>query len=306
MWREPLVHFLVLGALLFLAFQWRGADGPGSNRIVLTPGQIEALAAGFARTWQRPPTDEELKGLIDDHVRDEIATREAMALGLDRDDTVIRRRLRQKLEFAAEDAIDATPPTEADLQSWLDQNAAKYQTDPQVAFRQVYLSPDRRGAAVEEDARKLLARLSGARPDAPTDTVGDVLMLPGEMPLSSRTEVARQFGEEFADALLVQEPGRWAGPVRSGYGLHLVHVRERIDGRLPLLADVRQLVERDFMAARRRQRLDAMYERLLQRYRVTVEPRTAAPRPAGELPVAESRAGEPPAARPADAPGGSK
>ena len=163
-WREPLVHFLAIGALLFLVFNWRGGGGPSSNRIVITPGQIDSMVAGFGRTWQRPPTEQELKGLVDDYVREEMATREAMALGLDRDDTVIRRRLRQKLEFVAEDTIDAAPATDAELQAWLDAHPETFRTEPQVAFRQVYLSPDRRGAAVDADARALLAQLSAAGP----------------------------------------------------------------------------------------------------------------------------------------------
>ena len=271
--REPLVHFLAIGALLFLVFNWRGGGGPGSTRIVITPGQIDSMIAGFGRTWQRPPTEEELKGLVDDYVREEMATREAMAMGLDRDDTIIRRRLRQKLEFLAEDTIDATPPTDAELQAWLDQHAETFRIEPEVAFRQVYLSPDRRGAAVDEDARALLAQLSAAGPSVEIDAAGDSLMLPREVERSTRADVARQFGEEFADAILKVEPGRWAGPIRSGYGLHLVWVRERREGHLPGLADVRPAVEREFLADRRRRELNAMYERMLERYRVTVEQR---------------------------------
>ena len=291
--REPLVHFLAIGALLFLVFSWRGGGGPSSNRIVITPGQIDSMVAGFTRTWQRPPTDQELKGLLDDYVREEMATREAMALGLDRDDTVIRRRLRQKLEFVAEDTFDAAPATEAELQAWLDAHPDAFKTDAQVAFRQVYLSPDRRGAAVDADARALLARLSAAGPSAATDHVGDALMLPGDVSRSSRTDVARQFGDDFADAILKVEPGRWTGPIRSGYGLHLVFVRERRDERLPPLAEVRQVVEREFLSDRRKRRLNDMYEQMLARYRVTVEPRAADPAATG------TAAG-------ASAPGGSK
>ena len=291
--REPLVHFLAIGALLFLVFNWRGGGGPSSNRIVITPGQIDSMVAGFTRTWQRPPTDQELKGLVDDYVREEMATREAMALGLDRDDTVIRRRLRQKLEFVAEDAFDAAPATEAELQAWLDAHPDAFKTDAQVAFRQVYLSPDRRGAAVDEDARALLARLSAAGPSAATDDVGDALMLPGDVSRSTRTDVARQFGDDFAEAILKVEAGRWTGPIRSGYGLHLVFVRERSDQRLPPLAEVRQVVEREFFSDRRKRRLNDMYEQMLARYRVTVEPRAADPVATG-------------AAAGASAPGGSK
>jgi hypothetical protein len=276
-WREPLLHFLALGALLFLLFNWRGAGCGGSNRIVITPGQIDSMVATFTRTWQRPPTEQELKGLVDDHVREEIATREAMALGLDRDDTVIRRRLRQKLEFVAEDSIDTRPPTEAQLQAWLDAHPDQFRIEPQVAFRQVYVSPDRRGAAADADARNILAHLSLAGPSVALDAIGDPLMLPNEVPLGSRTDIARQFGEEFADAVLKIAPGSWAGPVRSGYGLHIVYVGQRREGRSPALAEVRPVVEREFLSDRRKRELDAMYERWLTRYRVIVEPRVPAP-----------------------------
>lgn len=118
--REPLVHFLALGSLLFLFFAWRGGgSGTGSNRIVVTPGHVERLASGFARTWQRPPTEAELKGIVDDYVKEEIAVREASAMGLDRDDTIIRRRLRQKLEFLVEDAVPPAPPTDAEVLAWV-------------------------------------------------------------------------------------------------------------------------------------------------------------------------------------------
>ena len=140
------MHFLAIGMLLFLVFHWRGGSGPGSDRIVITPGQIDSMVAGFARTWQRPPTEQELKGLLDDYVREEMATREAVAIGLDRDDAIIRRRLRQKLEFMAADSVDATPPTDAELETWLKEHSDMFRTDPEVAFRQVYLSPERHGA----------------------------------------------------------------------------------------------------------------------------------------------------------------
>jgi uncharacterized coiled-coil protein SlyX len=289
-WREPLVQFLGIGALLFLVFNWRGG-GPASTRIVITPGQIDAMAAGFARTWQRPPTEQEIKGLLDDYVREEIATREAMAMGLDRDDTVIRRRLRQKLEFAAEDTIDATPPTDAELRAWLAAHPDRLRVEPHLAFRQVYLNPDRRGASLEGDARRTLARLSAAGPDATIDALGDSTMLPSDVPRSSRTDVARQFGEEFADAVLKVETGRWVGPVASGYGQHLVFVRERQEGRVPALEDVRPIVEREFTADRRRRQLDAMYERLLEGYRVTIEKRAATPAaPGGAAPTGSGSA----------------
>jgi hypothetical protein len=257
--REPLVHFLLLGGLLFLYFEWRGSGGPGSSRIVISPGLIEHLSSSFTRTWQRPPTEAELKGLIDDYVKEEIATREAVGMGLDRDDTIIRRRLRQKLEFLVEDAASATPPSDA------------FRAEPQVSFRQVYVSPERRGASARADAEKLLARLRARGPDVATDRLGDASMLPAEQPLLPLREVTRSFGEAFAQDLLKVEPGRWAGPVESPYGLHLVIVRERVAAALPALGEIRPMVEREVAAERRKAELDGLYERLLEKYTVAIE-----------------------------------
>jgi hypothetical protein len=272
--REPLLHFLVIGAALFLWFQWSGSGaGQGGNRIVITSGQIEHLAAGYTKAWQRPPTETELKGLIDDWVREEIAVREAMAAGFDRDDTVIRRRLRQKLEFLVEDAAELTPPTEQEMQAWLAAHADAFRVEPRMAFRQVYVSRERRGAAVEADAAAILARLNAAGPGARIDDVGDAMMLPQEIGPAERRDIDRVFGEGFTKRIEALTPGTWAGPIRSSYGLHLVLVRERDEGSLPKLDTVRPVVEREVLADRRKRQLAAMYERLLAKYTVVVERR---------------------------------
>jgi hypothetical protein len=272
--REPLLHFLAIGAALFLFFHYSGSgSGPGSNRIVLTPGQIEYLATGYAKTWQRPPSDAELKHLIDDWVREEIAVREAMAGGLDRDDTVIRRRLRQKFEFVVEDIAEAAAPTDQELQAWLDAHADAFRVEPRVAFRQVYFSRERRGAAAEADARAALARLAKVGPEARIEQLGDPIMLPQEIDLARRSDIERTFGQEFAERVEAIALGIWTGPVESGYGLHLVLVREHAAGAMPQLAAVRPSVEREFAADRRARQLAAMYERLLAKYTVVVEKR---------------------------------
>jgi hypothetical protein len=282
--REPLVQFLVLGGLLFLYFEWRGGgSGPGSTRIVVTPGLVQHLASGFARTWQRPPTDAELKGLVDDYVKDEIATREAQAMGLDRDDTIVRRRLRQKLEFLVEDDALQAPVTDAELQAWLDRHPDAFAAESRVALQQVYLSADRRGSSVRADAERLLARLRAADPREDTTRLGDPTMLPHALPLGPLAEVARAFGSDFAAKIDALEPGQWTGPIESSYGLHLVRVDERVAPSRPTLAEVRPLVERELVAERRRTQLQTLYDRLLQKYTVTIDmpaPEKAAPSPA--------------------------
>jgi hypothetical protein len=270
--KEPLLHFLAIGAALFLFFQWRGpGSGPGSNRIVLTAGQIEHLAAGYAKVRQHPPTEAELKGLIDDWVREEIAVREAMAAGLDRDDTIIRRRLRQKLEFVVEDVAEAAAPTDEELKAYLAAHADSFRIEPMVAFRQVLVNRERRGASAEADARAILARLKAAGGGLRIDGAGDPTLLPQEVELTSRGEVARIFGSDFAQRIETISPGTWTGPVESGFGLHLVLVKERAEGSVPGLAAVRPAVERELMAERRKRQLATMYERFLARYKVVIE-----------------------------------
>jgi PPIC-type PPIASE domain len=272
---EPLLHFLLIGGLLFAVFGGRGGAGPSSNRIVITSGQIDSLAKGFAGVWLRQPREQELKALIDDFIREEIASREALAMGLDRDDTIIRRRLRQKVEFLTEDSSSASPPTDAELQRWLDHHPDHFRAEPRVSLRQVFLNPARGQEAVRRDVKRLLSRLSTAGAGANIEGLGDRLMLPGEMPLSARGEVARVFGAGFADEVLKLEPGRWVGPIESGYGLHLVLVGARVEGRLPSLEEVRPIVQREVLAERRTAELKAMYDRLLERYRITIQPRAS-------------------------------
>lgn len=304
--REPLVHFLVLGGLLFGWFEWKGGGaGPGSTRIAITPGLVQHLASGYARTWQRPPTEVELKGLIDEHVKEEIATREALAMGLDRDDAIIRRRLRQKLEFLVEDTVEQVPATDAELQAWLDRHAEAVRPEPRVALRQVFVSAERRGsAAAAAEAHRLLARLRTAGPHTAIEALGDASMLPAELALGPLSEVARSFGAEFAQRVDALAPGAWAGPLPSPYGLHLVLVTERQVPPPPTLVDVRPLVEREFLAERRKTQLQALYERLLKKYTVTIEmPKEQSPSQAGSeavKPVKPAPAG----AAPTQAPGG--
>jgi hypothetical protein len=269
---EPLLHFFILGAALFGLFGLLGRPfGDRRQRIVVTPGQIEHLANTFARTWQRPPASLELDALIDDHIRDEVYAREAMALGLDRDDVVVRRRLRQKMEFLTEEAGATTPPSDDELAAFLAAHAERYRVEPRLAFRQVFLSADRRGERAEADARAALARLAGAGPDADVSTLGDPLLLPDDVPLSSLSEIARLFGEPFSARLLETEPGRWVGPIESGYGVHVVYVRQREGGRTPALSEVRDAVLRDWEAEQRKAMLEAAYRKLLDHYAVTVE-----------------------------------
>ena len=270
--REPLLHFLLLGAGLFLVhslLQRPGAAEPGE--IVVRRAEIEQLAAGFAKTWQRAPTAEELVFLVNDRVREEIYGREARALGLDRDDTVIRRRLRQKLEFVTDDIAALAEPSEEELEQHLRAHPEAFRSELRLTFLQVCLDPQRRGAQLAKDVAGLLAELQPAGPRADVAQLGDSRLLEPRFSGLGRSEIARLFGEPFAQALAALEPGRWHGPLESGYGVHLVCICEREEGRVPELAEVRAAVRRDWEDARRAAANDAFYAGLLARYRVTIE-----------------------------------
>jgi parvulin-like peptidyl-prolyl isomerase len=270
--REPLLHFLVIGAGLFLLYGLlnRGqSDAP--REIVISEARVEALAENFATVWMRPPTAVELKGLIDDYVAEEVYYREAVAMGLDQDDTVIRRRLRQKMEFISEDVAAATEPTDAQLQAYLEQHADKFALPATLTFQQVYLSAERRGEAVRADAEKLLAELQAGRGPADPAEAGDATLLPATMEAASPQVIANTFGEEFARQIDEAPVGQWSGPIESGFGLHLVKVDERVAGSAPTLVEIRPIVLREWQSEQRRAQNKSFLDTLRSKYEVRVE-----------------------------------
>jgi len=265
--REPLFHFFLLGVVLFIAYDWASDGGPPpEDVIVVDAARVAALEAQFERVWQRPPTPPELSGLIDSWVREEVFYRESLALGLDRDDPVLRRRLAQKFEFISEN-LSESPPTEQDLRDYFVANADEYRLPPRFSFRQVYFDPARRGTETDAFVERSLAALTAGE-----SVSGDATLLPGAMDDASFDRVAGTFGEAFAQSLEDLPVGTWVGPVRSGYGIHLLLVEDRQAGRTPAFAEVESAVDRDFRSYRGRQRKDALYEALLERYTVNVEP----------------------------------
>jgi PPIC-type PPIASE domain len=272
--REPLLHFLLLGALLFALDAWLrpgAAVSDGSSEIVVSEARVRNLAQTFARTWQRPPTRQELDGLVENFVREEVMVREALALGLDRDDAIIRRRLQQKVEFIADDGAQLAAPADAELDDYLKLHAGVFRTEPRISFAQVYLDPQRRGAALQADAAKLRAALDRGREPTDPERAGDRLsLLEPRYDALPQSEVARLFGAAFADALVQQPVGRWSGPIVSGYGAHLVRVDAQVAGGLPSLEAVRPLVEREWANARRQQLSQAQYGKLRAKYTVKV------------------------------------
>lgn len=265
--REPLVHFLIAGAGIFALFSWTGANrDPADYAIAVTEQDIQRLQVQWMQNFRRAPTRAELDGLIDDMVREELYYREALRLGMDRDDAVIKRRLSTKWRFLNLDDSSDDAPDDATLQRFMDDNAGKYAMPPRLDFGQVYL-----GEANRVDAgatARLISDLNSGQRSA--DTAGLPLTLPKAMIDALPAEIDREFGADFAAALLRQPVGRWAGPVASGFGLHLVRVGKRLPGGPATLDDVRQQVANDWRSTRKTERETAALAKLKQDYNITI------------------------------------
>ncbi|MGA9902184.1 MAG: peptidyl-prolyl cis-trans isomerase [Terriglobales bacterium] len=270
--REPLLHFLLLGVVIFVAYSLvskHTSSEPG--KIVVTQGQLASMWEGFIRTRQREPNREEWEGLIRQRVREEVYYREALALGLDKDDTIIRRSLQQKMEFVSDDVAAQAKPTDDDLNTYLQRHADSFRVEQKVTFRQVFLNPDKHGKNLARDAAQLLAQLNQKGGNADISTLGDTIMLEQKYEALPAAEVGRIFGDKFATALAGLPIGQWQGPVESAYGAHIVFVSEHVGGRVPALAEVHDAVRRDWEEASRLEAKDRFYRELLKHYKVTVE-----------------------------------
>jgi len=266
--REPLVHFLLIGAVLFSVFELRREEGSAApNRILVDTGQVEQLAARFKRSRLRAPTDIELAALIEGHIREEVYYRQALAMGLDQNDAVMRQRMRQKLEFLLEDLAAEAVPDDEQLTAFMQRHADRFREEPRLSFTQVYLNPDKH-QDLAADAMKVLARLNNG---APPETEGDRSLVAQEYLLAPQREITRVFGDSFAQQMVLLEPGGWTGPIYSAYGGHLVRVSTKQEERFPVLAEIRDQVERDYMAERRQELKDITYRKLREGYEIIIE-----------------------------------
>lgn len=272
--KEPLLHFLVIGALIFVVFSVVNNEeiSMDGNRIVVSAGDIERLSGNWSRKWNRPPTETELSGLVDSYIREEVYYREALALGLDQDDTVLRRRMMQKMEFLSNDLADLSNPDETALNEYFLVNQDKYELPARISFTHIYFSLDRHGNRILDDAGKVLADIrASATPVPSAPERGDSFMLQYDFTLETPFEVARLFGQGFAEQLFQLETESWQGPVESGYGLHLVRISEKVEARMPELAAAIDRVRTDYMFEQRQKTNKAIYERFRERYEIVVE-----------------------------------
>ncbi|OYQ27763.1 hypothetical protein CHU93_09805 [Sandarakinorhabdus cyanobacteriorum] len=266
--REPLLHFFIAGAAVFGLMAGRGPD-VGDRRIVVDEAVVAGIVAHHLRAFRRPPTAAELDDLIRDHVRTEIYYREALALGLDQDDDAVKKRLRNKMLAIASARAEARTPTDAELQALIDRNPARYARPVRYWLEQRFLGDDT--PATRAAATAMLGATDQGKAPAAT---APALPLPARLSGTPADEVAMQFGDDFAAGLARVPTGRWAGPVASGFGLHLVRVERRVDPPRPTLADVRQRVENDWRRTAIAAAEEADLKALMAKYDVVIEPVT--------------------------------
>lgn len=272
--REPLLQFLLAGFILFAAYSAlnpQAGDRFRSNRIQLTEVDLRQIALVWTAKWRRPPTPEEMRGLIEDRVREEVLYRESLALGLDQGDTIVRRRLAQKMEFLAEDTSAIRDPDAVELKAWFEANRERFAEPGRVTFRHLYFSPDRRGDRTREAAANALQKFAEEAADsAATANAGDRFMYRDYYAEQVPDQVASVFGERFAQALPRLKPGAWQGPVESGLGWHLVFIESATPGRVPAFEEIEPDVRAAWIDGQRAEAKRNMHALMRARYEIVL------------------------------------
>jgi parvulin-like peptidyl-prolyl isomerase len=270
--REPLLHFLLLGVALFAvsAYLNRGpGGGVSSTQILLSLDDLRQLEMSFEAQWQRPPTPDEFSRLVENKVQEEVLYREALAIGLDKDDTIVKRRMAQKMQFLAEDVAAAHEPTTDELKAWFEQNTAKFALPSRFSFRHLYFSPDRRGARARDDAAQALAQLAGQVEDAAlAASLADPFMFQDYYRDRAPEYLGKEFGPQFAHAVEQLSPGSWQGPIESGFGWHLVYVDTVIPGSIPAFEEIEPDVKTAWLGDQKARAWEKAYKDMRAKYTV--------------------------------------
>ena len=274
--REPLLHFLLFGAAIYLIYalqeQPAGEEAADDRTVVVSTGEIAWMLESWGKRWGRPPTQEELDGMIQGHVKETVLYREAIAMGRDKDDIIIRRRMAQKLSFVFEDLLQPKPPTDEQLQAYFEENIDVYSLPARITMTQVFIDPDKHGDQTLEYAAAMKTMLERSDdPVASGNAAADRFMLQAYQPERTETELARDFGNEFARSVFGLEPGKWHGPVLSGYGTHLVYVDHRSETQPQSFADVEVMVLQNWQDEKNKELNEQFVANLLDRYEVVIE-----------------------------------
>lgn len=261
--QEPLLHFLVVGGLLF--FYLSNNDTVEKPEIIISEGKIKQLTAQFTKTRQRAPTKEERKALIDNQVREDLAFKHGTQMGLVDNDTIIKRRVQQKIEFMLNDSIAGIEPSNEELQTYLDAHKKKYTIAPVYSFKHVYINPEK-----HEDINAFIASLKVQELDVNYVSLSDSIMLDNAYENTSTAQIARLYGLKFAKSLDDVEVGTWQGPVKSGYGLHLVKIDKKSPRRIGTLEELSSEIKRDFRTDTQKKAVNDFYKTLEDQYTVTI------------------------------------
>ncbi len=270
--RQPLPHFLLIGLALFAVYTYthRGRGGVESPpQILLNLDELRQMDVYFVSQWHRPPTSAEFQALVEDKVREEVLYREALALGLDKDDTVVKRRMAQKVEFLAENVAAAHEPSTEELTAWFEKNNSKFALPSRYSFRHLYFSPDKRGTNAQDDAANALTKITGQPEDSKLAvSLADPFMFQNYYGDRTPSALAKEFGPRFAVALEKVKPGSWQGPIESNYGWHLLFVDTVIPGRIPALEEIEPDVKTAWLGEQKATAWHKTYAEMRARYTV--------------------------------------
>ena len=272
--REPLVHFLFIGAAIYLLYGVfaEPAVEEADKTIVVSVGEIEWMQTAWQKSWNRPPTAEEFDGLIQQFIKETVLYREALTMGLNKHDQVIRRRLAQKLEFLAKDLVALTLPTGEELQAYFNEHREHYQEPVLYTFTQVFIDPDKRADNTLDDAEAIKAILvTRGNTIEDVGALGDDFMLQNYYPEKDALEIQKYFGSGFSESLVELSPEQWHGPVLSGYGMHLVYVSNISEPPELNFSDVRERVEQDWKTEKGEELNEKFYANLRDQYTIIIE-----------------------------------
>ena len=269
--REPLLHFLVIGAAIFFLYNQVGTPIEKDNRIVINKTILEMLATDWIRRTGRPPTSQQREQQLKQYIREQVLSREAKTLGLDQNDIIIRRRLTQKMQFLFDDLNSIPEPTDAELVAFISNHKERFIVPATLSFTHVFLDTDKRGKAIQHQAKQLLSQLQESAVAVDTSVLGDQTLLPHQFDNETKKQLSNLLGDEFTEKIYTLPVNQWAGPVASGYGLHLVYVSSRTEAKLPLLAEIRESVSSEWRTVKQREANDIFYQSIHQRYEIILD-----------------------------------
>jgi len=274
--REPLLHFLLIGAGLFFLFnQIANPQVETDHRITITQAKLDILANAWLKRKGRPPSAQEREQQLEHYIREQVLYREAMSMGLDKDDVIVSRRLAKKMEYLFNDLSFIPQPTEIELASFLSDHAAKFTLPATVTFSQIYLDPGEHNEDINKDAEQLLEQLKQTKTTVDTINLGDRTLLPYEFIKERQSEISSMFGAAFTPQVFTLPVNSWQGPVASEYGVHLIYIHSRTEARLPSLAEIHERVASEWRTAKQQEANEVFYQSLYQRYKIILDDNVA-------------------------------